>query len=106
MYFCLDTEHGFERGYKLFLFFCNLSQIIGEHFLGHLHVYVKGIGVVYAVNNDLVIRRHAFVQKDRFNLRREYIDAADNEHIVASAHGLSHLDMRPAAGAGLSRENA
>ena len=106
MYFCLDAEHGFERGYKLFLFFGNLSQIIGEHFLGHLHVYVKGIGVVYAVNNDLIIRRHAFVQENCFDLRREYVDTADNEHIVASAHRLSHLDRRPAAGAWLPRENA
>lgn len=66
---------------------------------GHLDVDIQGIRVVDPVYQDLIVGAVALLEQDRLDLGREDIDAADDHHIIAAAHGLVHPDVGPAAGA-------
>ena len=53
---------------------------------------VQGVGVVHAVNEDLIVGGIALVQQDGLDLRGEHVDAADDEHVVGASHRLGHLE--------------
>ena len=100
-----DAEHGAEGGDEL-----SLRRLDGIKIAAHiglsLDVDIERIGIVDAVDEDLIVGFVAVIEEHRLDLRREDVDAADDEHIVAAAQGLTHLDERSAARAGLSREHA
>ena len=56
-------------------------------------------------HDDLIVCRISLVHENRLDLGREYIDALDDQHIIASAQRLRHFYMGSAAGAFLSAEN-
>ena len=58
------------------------------------------------LTRSTTVGRVALLQQDRLDLRREDVDALDDQHIVAAAHRLAHLDMRPPAGAVFMAQNA
>lgn len=70
-----------------------------RHLRRQFHFYQAGVVVALPVNDDLIICLIAPLQKHCLNLGREYVDALDDHHIVASSHGLVHADMGPSAGA-------
>ena len=53
-----------------------------------------------------VYKRQALLQEHRLNLGREYINALDNEHIVAAATGFAHLHKGTSTGALFAGEYA
>ena len=106
VYLGIDSEHGLDRLSERALLDGKILDGIRELVGAELNVNVEGIVVLYAVNLDEVVGGVAFVKKNGFDLGGEYVNAADDEHIVASAHGLCHLDECSAAGALLAGENA
>ena len=85
------------------LYVCDL---VGELLGGELDIDVESIGIVLAVYDDLVVRSVTFFEEYCFDLAREYVDASDDHHVVASAQRLGHLDMGAAAGAFLPGQDA
>ena len=65
----------------------------------HLHLDLQDVEVVLTTHDDLIVGAVAAVEKNGFNLTREYVYTSDNEHIVCSAHRLCHLDKSSSAGA-------
>ena len=88
MYRGIDTEHSLHCSRKSLFHRSDSADGIGELLGIHLNVYVEGIVISYAVNDDLIVRLIALVEKDGLDLAGEYVYAADNKHIVASSHGL------------------
>ena len=52
-----------------------------------------------SAHNDLIVGGISLVEQNGFNLRGKYVYAANDKHVVASAHGLAHFDECAAAGA-------
>ncbi len=72
-----------------------------EIFMCHFDLYFQRIQIVDSVNNQQIMGRgFAHTEENTFDLRRKYVDATNNEHIVASAVGLGHADECTAAGTG------
>ena len=101
-----QAKHGAQPVDKLFLACRDALDGIREHLVRHFHLNVQRIAVLYAVDYNLIIGRIAVIKQDRFDLRREHVDAADDQHIVAAAHRLGHLDMRASARARFAVEYA
>ena len=80
------------------LYVCDL---VGELLRREFDIDVECVGVVLAVDDDLIVRSVTFLEKNSFDLAWEYVDALDDEHVVASAHWLSHLYEGSATGAGI-----
>ena len=90
----IDAQHSFESIHQ-FLFPCrDLGQGVGEHLRRHLHLDLQAIAVVLTADHDLVVGRISLVEQHRLDLGREDIDALDNQHIVAAAHGFGHACVR------------
>ena len=100
------AEEALERVDEFFFARSDFAEVVAEHVGVHLDVDVERVGVVDAVDDELVVRRVAVLDEDGFDLRREDVDALDDEHVVAAAHRLGHADVGAAAGAFLMREDA
>src|SRR5579875_3233417 len=70
--------------------------------LGGLHMYFQFIELIaLAVNKDLVVTCQARMgEQDLFDLRREDVDAAHDEHIIAAPTHPLHTNGRASTGAG------
>ena len=106
MHLCENAEHCLERGDKALFTLRDLGQRVREVLRRHLDEHIERVGVVDAVDHDLIVGCVALFEQHRLDLRREDVYALDDQHIVAAAHGLAHLDMRPPAGAVLMTQNA
>ena len=52
----------------------------------------------WACDNKHIVRCNIlYVDKNIFNLCREYVDTLDNKHIISSAHSFSHSCMSSSA---------
>ena len=91
---------------ELLLLSGNIAEVVGEHLGRQLNADLEGVSVVYTVNDDLIIRPVTVIEKHGLDLAREYVDAANDKHIVSAASRLRHLDVSSAAGAFLPREAA
>ena len=101
-----NTQHG-PHGSVQGLFPClDIGDLVGELLGGELDINIESICVVDAVDLDLVVGRVALFEENGLDLAGEHVDAADDHHVVAAAHGLGHLDMCPPAGAFLTGEDA
>ena len=100
--FRLDAEHRFQTIYQLFLTLHDFTDVIGKHLGSHFYAYLEGIVIINAVYDDLIVCRITIVHKYGFDLRREYIDAADDQHIIGTSARFRHPDMRAAAAAFLA----
>ena len=65
---------------------------LGRFFPCSMVLSVGGVGGVGAVNDDLVVRCITVIKQYGLDLRREYVDALDDEHIVGTAERFCHLD--------------
>ena len=68
MYLGIDAEHCLHSGGELLLTGGKLADCIGELVLRYLNVYVEGISTAHTVNNDLIVRGIAFLEKNCFDL--------------------------------------
>ena len=102
----IDAEHGLERGDEALFALRDLGQRIGEVVGRHLDEHVERVGVVDAVDHNLIVGRVALLQQDGLDLRREDVDALDDQHVVAAASRLAHLDVRAPAGAFFAAQHA
>lgn len=87
----------------------DFSDLVGEYLGCELDLDFHRIEVARAVDDYLIVRADDFfdVHEHGFNLRREDIDAADDEHIVRPAADALHSDEGAAAvGADLVIERA
>ena len=100
----VDTQHFLHGALEFLLLLGDDLRCIGEVLGQHLDPDLKGIGVVDAVYQDLIVRRVALIEQYRFDLAREDIDAANDHHIVGTSHRLVHADKGSAAGAFLARK--
>ena len=106
MHSCVDAQHVLELRDEALLLFVDLADGVCELLGRHLHVHVQHVAVVDARDDDLVIRRIAVLEQHRLDLRREDVDALDDQHVVAAAHRLGHPDEGTAALAGLRVQHA
>ena len=69
----------------------------------HFHI----IQTMRTGQNNLIDRENGFGFHNRsFDLRREHVHAADDEHVVGTTAGLGHLDECTPAGALLAGDDA
>ena len=80
-------------------FLLQILNGIGELAGVQFHINIQRVGIVRPIHFNAVIGGVALFQKHCFNLRGEDINAPDDQHIVASAHGLAHFYKGSAAGA-------
>ena len=106
MHLCENAEHCFERGDKALFTLRDLGQRVREVLRRHLDEHIERVGVVDAVDHDLIVGCVALFEQHRLDLRREDVYALDDQHIVAAAHGFAHLDMCPTARTLLVPKNA
>ena len=78
-------------------------RIVGEKRRVHyLHAHFDGVHIVDAVDDDLVrLAQLVHAHQHAFDLRREHVDAADDEHVVRPADHAGHARRGAAALAGL-----
>ena len=98
----IDAEHYLHCFCKGFFHCKNLAYLISKLLCRHFYVYVKGIVVIYSVYHDLIVGLISLLKKNCLDLAGEYVYAADDKHIVGSAHRLSHFDKRSSTGAFLT----
>ena len=67
----IDSQHCPHCSCKCLFLIQDITDLIREFLGSHFHIDFEGIGVVHAVNNDLVIGFIAFVQQNSFNLAGE-----------------------------------
>ena len=101
-----DAEHRAHCGVEGTLARLYVRDLIRELLGREFDVDVECVGVVLAIHDDLVVGSVAFLEEHCLDLAREHVDAADDHHVVASAHRLAHLDVRSAAGALFARQHA
>ena len=76
-----------------------------EHGRLDFHLDFQFVHRLRAGDDQLVVRFDAFDgEQNAFDLRREEVNAADDEHVIAAAANLLHADERTAAGALLINE--
>ena len=97
------TEHIFDFATNIVGQCLQHLDLVGEGLLIDLYLNLKRIEVCFTVDDQLVVRLDAFnTEKNRLNLGRENIDAANNHHVIATpAHPLE-TTMGPTADAGFS----
>ncbi len=82
-----------------FLFQC-LQRAVGfkQRTVQKLHAYLHPVKMIYTVQLDLIMRADfRNLRQHLFNLRREYIHAADNQHVVCTAGKILHTRRGTAA---------
>ena len=68
-----------------------LAGVGREELLTQLNVKVEGILIALAVNSDEILRgKGGELGEHRFYLAGEYVDTADDEHVIAAAQYLAH----------------
>ena len=74
-------------------------EIIGKEIrVVHLHAHLDGVHIVDAVDDDLIrFAQFVHAHEHALDLRREHVDAADDEHVVRPADHARHARERPAA---------
>ncbi len=87
----INSQHSLNRKRKRFLLSLHILYLVGELLRIHLNADIERIRIIHSVNFNKIIRRITLLDKNRLDLRRENVYAADNKHIVASAHRLAHL---------------
>ena len=62
------------------------ADTVREEFTGNFHIHFDIIHTVFGIKNDIVVRQSSiYREQGGFYLGREYIYAADDEHIVRTA---------------------
>ena len=99
--FGFDIEHGLEFMLQMILESIEFLVVLEEAAVFEFDADFDLIHVAFISNNDLVERLDLLLAHDDFlDLRREDIDAADDEHVVRTALNLGHAHGLSAAGAG------
>ena len=106
MHLGADAQHAAHGHLQAPLSFLDIRYLVGEMLRAQFHVDVQGVGVVHPVHQDLIVGRIALVEEHRLDLAGEYVDAPDDHHIVAAAHGLGHAHEVAPAGALLPAQDA
>ena len=93
----LDMDVGFDAGerYKSVVERLDKRHLLAgigrEEFFAELHVEVEGVLVALAVHGNEILRSEGGeLGEHRLYLAGEYIDATDDEHVIAAAQHLAH----------------
>ena len=89
----MDTGHGCDLAFKHSLRLFDLTDGVGEERRCHLDLDGHSVEVLCTIEIDHVVRLDLTVRKkNSFDLRREYVYAADDHHVIGTSGYL--LDLR------------
>ena len=63
-----------------------------EEITTYLNLHLQCIEIIHSINNQHILRLELLHLKNyALDLRREYVNTTNNEHIIASTHDATHL---------------
>ena len=81
------------------------ADLVAEDLRRHLHLHLHLVQPLLAGQDDLVVRQRALHRQQRgLDLRREHVDAADDQHVVAAPADAADAPQGAPAGARLRHE--
>ena len=86
-------KYALELVAQLLLHRQHASDVVAEEILSDLNLYLQSIQIIDSVNNKHILRLELLHLEDNaLDLRREYVDSTDDEHIVTATYDASHTD--------------
>ena len=86
-YIRADSKDALELVSKFLLHSKHAADVVAEEVFSYLDLYLESIEIIDSINDKHVLRfKLLHFKDDALNLRWEYVDSTDDEHIVASAY--------------------
>lgn len=97
----MNSKDGVQLGFDFGIECIQLGDRIQQVVIDDLHINLDFIQIPLLADGNQIVRANAVNTQQHFlNLRREDIDAADDEHIIGTAFNLGHARSGTATGAG------
>ena len=92
-YIHADREYTLQAVGQTLLHLQHTADVVAEEVAAHLNLHLQSVEVVLAIHDEHILWLELLhLEDDALNLRWEYIDTADDEHIVASSHDSAHTN--------------